>query len=552
MSAKLVVLEGPLKGKTIPVYKSPMSIGRAVDADIVLTDLGVSRKHAQIVQDQAGYKLIDTQSRCGTILNQRPIRESPLNDGDEMVIGKFRIRFSVEAAASADEMADDETDSGLVSAIKVENVLLGAPHPETESAEHTHKTNLRLKALLEMATALQDAHDLDKVLAQILDRMFVILKPDRAYILLVDPKSGDIRPAGVKTKDGAAPALDQIPISHTICKRVIRSHEALITMDAATDQRLKAGVSIHDFSIRSAMCAPMIHNEKVVGLIHVDTKGLVKSFTNDDLELLVAAASTAATAVANTMLSVEIQRHEEVRHNMSRFFSPAIVEQVTKAEGKMKLDGERIRVSILFTDLRGFTALSQDLQVEDVVSLLNRHFSMAVTNLFKEGGTLDKFLGDGLMAIFGAPVPLKNPAEGAVKAATNIITATEILNGLIAADGLPPLKVGIGIATGFAIVGTIGSPERLEYTAIGSPVNLAARLTAVAEAGQILIDEATAEALSRKAPLKDLGQIAVKGFSGPIRHYQVTVTPAGSAAPRPQVPASPTPAGSAPPAPAGQ
>ena len=101
MSAKLVVLEGPLKGKTIPVYKSPMSIGRAVDADIVLTDLGVSRKHAQIVQDQAGYKLIDTQSRCGTILNQRPIRESPLNDGDEMVIGKFRIRFSVEAAASA-------------------------------------------------------------------------------------------------------------------------------------------------------------------------------------------------------------------------------------------------------------------------------------------------------------------------------------------------------------------------------------------------------------------------------------------------------------------
>ena len=178
-------------------------------------------------------------------------------------------------------------------------------------------------------------------------------------------------------------------------------------------------------------------------------------------------------------------------------------------------------MTVLFADVRGFTRLAERARPEQVVQLLNGYFSDMTEIIFANGGTLDKYIGDGLMALFGAPAAGPDDAANAVAAAVGMQRQIGNLNARLRADGLPEISVGIGLHTGVATVGYIGSQRRTEYTAIGDTVNLAARLEQNAAGGQILLSEAVARAAAHGYPLQSQPPLTVKNRTQPVQVYEV-------------------------------
>ena len=189
-----------------------------------------------------------------------------------------------------------------------------------------------------------------------------------------------------------------------------------------------------------------------------------------------------------------LAREEVARANYSRFMPEYVVQQLLNNPNSVKLGGVNQTVTILFADIRGFTAFAEREKPEKVVGLLNRYFSRMSEIIFAHGGTLDKYIGDGLMAIFGAPTASPEDAKNALKAAVTMQIQLQTLNNELETEGFQRINIGIGLHTGEAVIGYIGSDRRSEYTAIGDTVNLASRLESNASGGQILVSEATARA----------------------------------------------------------
>lgn len=215
-----------------------------------------------------------------------------------------------------------------------------------------------------------------------------------------------------------------------------------------------------------------------------------------------------------------LRERDYVKNTLSRYVTQEIADKVLSSPERF-LSPERRQISVLFTDLRGFTTLSESMRPDTVLETLNNHFAILIDALFEYGGTLDKFLGDGLMAVFGAPVQHGDDAERCVRAALRMQERMGHLNHSRRAKGLPELLVGIGIHSGLAVAGNVGSEKRLEYTVIGDTVNLAARLQAIAEGGRIVISRSTYEMVKDIAVCVSMGTTEVKGRREPVDIYEV-------------------------------
>jgi adenylate cyclase len=208
------------------------------------------------------------------------------------------------------------------------------------------------------------------------------------------------------------------------------------------------------------------------------------------------------------------------RSALERFLAPEVVEMVV-ANPDIRLGGVNQEVTVMFADIRGFTAMSEDMEPGRVVEILNEYFTRVTDVIFDNGGTLDKYIGDAVMAVFGAPISKGNDAASAVTSAIQIQRLLIELNRDAAARKWPELRVGIGINTGSAIAGNIGSPRRLDYTVVGDAVNTAQRLMTNAAGGQILISEPTAKKLSKSFDLERLPELKVKGRSEAVPVFRV-------------------------------
>jgi adenylate cyclase len=295
----------------------------------------------------------------------------------------------------------------------------------------------------------------------------------------------------------------------------------LLIHDVGSDERFSSSQSLRMSGIRSAMCAPLIYKDHVFGLFYVDCLSKPYAFSKEELSIFSVIAAEAAISFDNARSHEELAQKVVERQALERFLSPNIVELITANPGEVHLGGENQTATILFSDIRGFTRMSEHMEPQAVVELLNEFFSEMTDLIFDSGGTLDKYLGDGIMALYGAPIARPDDALRATKTAMEMQRALATLNANWVSRGQQPLRMGVGINTGPVTAGNIGSSRRMDYTVIGDAVNLASRLCSNAAGGQILISESTFAILNADIPAQRLEPIRVKGKETPVELYEI-------------------------------
>jgi adenylate cyclase len=245
--------------------------------------------------------------------------------------------------------------------------------------------------------------------------------------------------------------------------------------------------------IESGMYAPLLWQDEVLGVVCVDNCEAGPTFESDDLQLLLAVAHYAAMAVAHHHLQEDLRRESGLRANLLRQFSPQVAERLLRHRGHLRLGGERSEVTVLCSDVRGFTNLSQGMDPDDVVDMLNAYFARLIPVIFAHHGTVDKYVGDAILAVFGSPEPDAQHHENAVRAAVGMQAAMREVNAARTAQGLVTCGIGIGVHCGEVVHGFIGVLERMEFTVIGDAVNRAARYCDGAPPGEVLLSPAVYE-----------------------------------------------------------
>ncbi|RLE28035.1 MAG: hypothetical protein DRJ65_00850 [Acidobacteria bacterium] len=270
------------------------------------------------------------------------------------------------------------------------------------------------------------------------------------------------------------------------------------------------------------MCTPLWHRERVIGVIYVDSPLHVGSFSATDLDLLTALGNYAAVAIERAQLNERIRAEQAVRDRLVRYHSPAVIEAVLARPEREEPVVTLRETSILFADIVGFTARCEASPPEEIAAFLNQFFSLAADAVFEFGGTLDKFIGDAVMAFWGAPLPQDDHAERAVRSALLLMEGLQGWNTKREAAGDDPVSVRVAIHSGPVVVGDIGSATRVDYTVLGNTVNVAARLEgSVAKPGQIVIGETTQAAVAHVFETEHLGDVPLKGLSRKIAVYLV-------------------------------
>ena len=511
------------------LLKDHITIGRMVDNDIVLSDHTISRRHAELFKTPDGWKIVDQGSRNGTRVNDAPVKEALLNPGDVVTLGMYALRFEAEMSekvmiattedASVPEgtiiRSVDEIESQLSAGRMDKKAALG-----TADIDRLARTSHILAVLSEVGRTLLSTADIEGLLEKIMDVIFQYVHAQRGVILLCNPKTGDLEPRTVRESGGGR---DTIQISRTIAKKAFEEGVAILCQDAQVDPRFKAGESIRFLGIRSALCVPLKVEDKVLGLLYVDTPVKVKAYEDFDLELLTALAGYAALGIQQAQLRAAIEEERRAKARLERYHSPSVVSRIMEAgdaSESLTLEVRELVATVLFSDLVGFTTLTEHMPPHDVARMLNTYFSRMTDILFANEGTLDKFMGDAIMAIFGAPIDSEDHARRAVMCALEMKQALRELND--ENSDQRPLRFRIGINTGPVVAGDIGSIRRMEYTVLGTTVNVASRLESeVAEPGQIIVGEQTYEAIRDEFEFERIGKVKVKGLSQPITVYEV-------------------------------
>ncbi len=514
-------------------------IGRSPECQVILKDFGISRQHAKIVVDEDGARILDLKSKNGTTVNGVPVVEAPLKDGDRILLGKFQLTFSksLEGKVVLDEAKPLSEEAGtIIRSVGELSKLLSSSEISGAGAvtdvkkapadvQEIEKSNRILKVLTKVAETLIAVRPVEEVLHQVMDIVFDHVPADRGFLMLQEEAGAKLVPMVIKHRSPSGAGADQakISISKTIADRVVKDRVSILTSDALVDPRFGAGDSIRFHGIRSAMCAPLWNKDQVIGIIHVDSPMLTNCFTLNDLDLLTALANYAAVAVERARLNQKIVAEEKKRERLGRFLSPQVTNRILAASDSQSatLGVPEVReVSVLFADIVGFTSMSEKMSPAAVALLLSDYLSRMTDVIFKFEGTLDKYIGDAIMAVFGAPLDMPDHAERSIRAALEMRERLDEFNAE-RKEG-PTIRMRIGINSGKAVAGEIGSINKKEYTVLGDTVNTASRLeSSVAKPGTIVIGENTYAAVKNHFQIQSLGKATLKGKEKEVAVYEV-------------------------------
>lgn len=378
----------------------------------------------------------------------------------------------------------------------------------------------KLRVSYELARQIGNELDIQVVLDRILAAAFQLLAADRGIILLAD-EQGEQQPQALLTRSGKSDASEPVQISKTLVDQVKSTKEAVLSSDAMVDNRFKGAHSMIMQGIRSSMAVPLLHSDDLLGIMILDSQIATNAFTEKDLQMFQNIANQAAMAVQNSLFARKLEREAVTRERFQRLLSPQIAQQVIDGKVEITKGGEARQTTVLFSDIRGFTAMSEHENPQIIVDMVNEYFELMVEVIFKYEGTLDKFVGDEIMALFGAPVGHSDDPIRAVRTAIEMLDVLRQLNQLRVSRGEPEILIGIGINSGDVVAGYIGSSKALEYTVIGDTVNTGARLCSYAKAGEIIISHATYEQLNGEFEVIPLPDAKVKNKSEMLRIYNV-------------------------------
>lgn len=531
--------------RSIPLNGDKVCLGRGGDNDVVLADVSVSRHHAELRWGTDGWSVHDLKSTNGVEVNRALVERAPLQPGDRLGIGIFELVFEavepplppppgmlfrpVEAPRPT-KPADSDEIAGLASLAGLGNATIVRPLADFAALYPSHVTTDQAYAdrmfgfLTRLARVLIVAESVDEVLLRVLDIAFEALPVDRGFILLSGP-NGELVCELARFKDRVElRPSDEAPVSRTMLRAVMRERVALVTFDAQSDQRLSGGESIRLHQIRAAMCAPLWSGDRIIGVMQVDSPFQVGAFGERDLDFLTTLANYAAVAVERIRYARQAEVERQMRSRLERYHSPGVVEEVMReteaGEGLQRL--REAQVSVLFADLVGFTSFAESSRPEEVAGLLDVFLNLAVEAIFRAGGTLDKFIGDCVMAFFGAPIPQPDHALRAAQAAVEIQRGLAAWAAERAAQGLPGFAARVAVNSGPVVVGDVGSARRVDYTVLGNTVNVAARLEAfVARPGDVILGPETHRLLDGAFPTEPLGEFQLKGLQQKITAWRV-------------------------------
>lgn len=519
--------------KTVTVNRDTFTLGRALECDLHLPYLGISRFHARFFKTpEAAWFVEDMNSKNGTLVNGQFISSPQLvNHGDVIQVGDVYL-----GAIFWDESSESTTDDmetqvvGITIFRNVQDLQQQWIQVNNEGDEYSRQAiaNARLKDLLDIAKNLNSAESIEEIFQAARTVVFRYLNSIQRLALLIDINgSGNLEllnKAARNIYEEETLAGDGSWISRSICQKVFTEKVAIQSSDAQRDERFDSEQSIIDKGIHNVMAVPLWDENNVVGVFYGDGHISHEDTTQgseEDISFFSTLANLVASSVQRWLLTRKLRSEESIRHRLERYHSPAVVQQMMTA-GTLengRIPPQESEISILFADIVGFTALSERLSPSHIAKLLNSFFEEMLHEVFAAGGTLDKFIGDCIMAFFGAPEPQADHAERAISAAKKMLDRLDKLN----ADRVlaEPLQLRIAINSGKAVVGDVGSSQRVDYTVLGATINLASRMEAICPVGKCVISETTYSLLrpSIRLGLDDMGEYRFKGIERPIKVY---------------------------------
>ena len=517
-----------LKGAAGDLSEFPLGVnsvlGRSTSATVRLADREVSRKHSRVDFEEGDYVVKDLGSSNGTFVNgKRIFGPTALNDGDEVLIGTSKMEFRLRTSKPklAEIVRDDQPESGELEGVvaRVEAKANFLPVDQINDTNQLKRDYERLRIGHEFSQYVRLERDLNELLGRILEIAFDLIPCDNGVILLRDHASGELVIQAMRQRK---PGQGKVLVSETLLTQVNATKQGVLTSDAISDARFQSSHSIITLGVRSAMAVPLLSNDEVKGIMFLDSRERIAAFVTKDLEVLTAIAAQASVALENSEYARALEHEATQRAQLARFLSPALVEQAARGSIELTKGGALTEITMLFSDIRGFTSMSEKMPAQEVVRMLNDYFELMVDIVFEHGGILDKFIGDAIMALWGAPVRRSDDATRAVQAAVAMQEKIVEFNADRVAQGKQPLKAGIGVHTGTVVVGNMGSSKALSYTAIGDGVNLASRLCGLASADTIVIsEECAAKAGKENFRLEALPPAKVKNREQPVQIFKV-------------------------------
>lgn len=494
--------------------------GKSVTVPDLFPDQKASRVHGRIWEEGGLYWIEDLNSRWGTRLKGVEIKgrgKHQFRIGDLIVVGETTLRLETPRVQDALKtnyleqgtvllpetppaepggvsIAEDvggsivdafaamtRSDRATVQATSVPPALpsegkLSSAVPIKGLEEQTAR---RLRLLCDLPLEFVGKTQLEAVLRLIVDRLVELIPNGESWgVVLRDSETDSLL---LKAYHAAAGVCS---VSETLARRAVNTRKAFIWrrgLEGDIEGTLLAG------PIAVGMYTPLLWQDEALGVLCTDAHRPDAVFTEDDLRIMVVVAQYAAMAVAAYELQEKLKRESATKANFLRQFSPAVAERLLAHRGRLRLGGKRNEVTLLCSDIRGFTNMVADMEPDDIVETLNEYFACLVPIIFANYGTIDKFMGDGILAVFGGPEPDPVHHEHAVKAAVEMQAAMPKLNAARKARGVPTREIGIGVHCGEVIQGFIGTADRMEFTVIGDVVNRTSRYCAAAAGNEVLI-----------------------------------------------------------------
>lgn len=518
--------------KNIELKEGNSTLGRASDNLFFINEQSISSKHLLISNFLDYVEITDLNSSNGTLVNNSrlvPLVPKRLNSGDNLILGRLPVTYKTDGKEEKSSIIKNNPYSELKNAQKFKDVTIMAKFDpkdfntilqEAKDTAETQKTSKRLSFLYSFGQKIGTIMSLNELSKYIVKEIFTIF-PEATRALLFIINDGKYEPI-IFMKDGIELPISEAKYSKTIVELAMEEKHGFIASDLANNQEIDTSKSILALNLQCTMIAPFVVDNEIFGLFQVDSTRKINAFNQEDLTLLSGISNQIAINIKNKLLVAEMNKQEKVKNSLERYLGPKMVNHLI--DNKINLDqkGEERFVSVLFSDIRGFTSLSEKLEPKQIIEILTIYFSKMTEVIFKYDGFIDKFIGDAVFCIFGIPLSQDNHPDLAVKTALDMRKELEELNKQFRRDFNLELRIGIGVNTGKVVYGNIASMDRPEVTILGDTVNTAERLCSSAKKGEIFISYECLKNLKDTYKIQDEGLFTLKGKEEQVNIYSVS------------------------------